>query len=75
MMAFTLVLTHVAHGCQEAVVKGVELGRAVGHEFVDDDIEEVGMVAGERREVHWQLLGKCRVEVDAEVALRASGCV
>lgn len=41
--------------------------RTVGHELVDDDVEEVSVVAREGREIHGELLRECRVQVHAEV--------
>mmetsp|Transcript_48882 Transcript_48882/g.116399 ORF Transcript_48882/g.116399 Transcript_48882/m.116399 type:complete len:285 (+) Transcript_48882:431-1285(+) len=57
----------VGHGGHEAVVERVQLLRAVGHELVDDDVEEVSVVAREGREIHGELLRECRVQVHAEV--------
>ena len=63
------VRRYVAHGRQEAVVEGVELVGPVSHEFVDDYVEQVRVVAGERREIDRQLFVKRRVEIHAKVAL------
>mmetsp|Transcript_8003 Transcript_8003/g.19637 ORF Transcript_8003/g.19637 Transcript_8003/m.19637 type:complete len:338 (-) Transcript_8003:1287-2300(-) len=59
----------VGHGGEEAVVEGLQLGRALSDELVVNNVDQVGVVARELRQVFDRAADECCIEVDAKVAL------